>query len=79
MNDALLNPSLRKVNNRTATRADWKNAPKWVRVQTCGSAYLASETAIFAIVQRQVARYRAEGNLRAARWYLASVIEGPAA
>lgn len=29
----MLNPYLVSVQNRTATKAEWKSAPKWVRTQ----------------------------------------------
>lgn len=63
-----LNPYLRKVNARTATRQDWKNAPAWVRRQSC--YFLDTPGGGRAFVLAIVAKYRGRRDYPLCRLYL---------
>lgn len=77
MSDDLLNSGLRLVRARKATRADWTNAPAWVRRQECDGAWLNSHSAVDAIRLQIVAKYRANKDIKNGMWYLQSTKEGP--
>jgi hypothetical protein len=79
MSDDLLNPTLRLVRARKATREAWRNAPAWVRRQECYGAWLNSSSAVNAIRLQIVAKYRANNDLKNGRWYLESTKEGASA
>lgn len=74
-----LNPYLARVRARTCDRATWQAAPSWVRRQSIYGAWLDSDSAARAVTLSIVAKYRAGGAVRQARWYIESVKAGPAA